>query len=276
MTAEVWMGYLVDAHDDFLVVQSPFVLNGARVFGADSDATTLAVAGLLHRLQNESIPSVSVPEGMDGQSLSIATGIEMHAEEADGEAAWDVLMSDEATVVIAKNGAEVELTALDVEVEVDAEFNEALEAAWEAELTATHVSQGAYVSRAQYEEAAMSRLSLLGQSMEAGVVWPPRFSHLVDGNVSSEHRLQRTGTVQSWTTLSAAGAPSEFSLRAPILGGVSTVFLQLDDGPKGVFLTVDDESSELIMDARMELVFRRLYGQEGFIRYGLKARSIAD
>jgi hypothetical protein len=30
------------------------------------------------------------------------------------------------------------------------------------------------------------------------------------------------------------------------------------------------------MDLRMELVFRRLYGQEGFIRYGLKARSIAD
>lgn len=235
MTAEVWMGYLVDAHEDFLVVQSPFVLNGARVFGADSDATTLAVAGLLHRLQHESIPSLSVPEGIDGQSLSIATGIEVHAEEADGEAAWDVLMSDEATVVIAKNGAEVELTALDVEVEVDAEFNDALEAAWEAELTATHVSQGAYVSRAQYEEAAMSRLSLLGQSMEEGVVWPPRFSHLVDGNVSSEHRLQRTGTVQSWTTLSAAGAPSEFSLRAPILGGVSTVFLQLDEGPKACF-----------------------------------------
>lgn len=276
MTAEVWMGYLVDAHDDFLVVQSPFVLNGARVFGADSDATTLAVAGLFHRLQHESIPSVSVPEGIDGQCLSIATGIELHPEEADGEAAWDVLMSDEATVVIAKNGAEVELTALDVEVEVDVEFNEALEAAWEAELTATHVSQGAYVSRAQYEEAAMSRLSLLGQSMEERVVWPPRFSHLVDGNASSEHRLKRTGTVQSWTTLSAAGAPSEFSLRAPILGGVSTVFLQLDDGPKGVFLTVDDESSELTMDARMELVFRRLYGQEGFIRYGLKARSIAD
>ena len=82
--------------------------------------------------------------------------------------------------------------------------------------------------------------------------------------------------MQSWTTLSAAGAPSEFSLRAPLLDGVSTVFLKLDDGPKGVFLTVDDESPDLIMGARMELVFRRLYAQEGFIRYGLKARSIDD
>ena len=82
--------------------------------------------------------------------------------------------------------------------------------------------------------------------------------------------------MQSWTTLSAAGAPSEFSLRAPILGGISTVFLALDDGPNGVFLTVDDEEPTLEMDAQMELVFRRLYAQEGFVRYGLKARAIHD
>lgn len=276
MSAEVWMGYLVDAHEDFVVVQSPFVHNGARVFGADSDATTLAVAGLLHRLQSESVESVSVPDGIDGQSLSIATGVHLHDDEAEETSPWDVLMSDEATVVIAKHDANVALTPLDVEIEVDPAFNKALEAAWETELTAAHVSQGAYVSRAQYEEAATSRLSLLGQSVADNAVWPPRYTHVVDGTPTIPHRLKRTGTVQSWTTLSAAGAPSEFSLRAPLLGGVSTVFLELDDGPKGVFLTVDDETPDLTMDARMELVFRRLYAQEGFIRYGLKARSIDD
>lgn len=276
MSAEVWMGYLVDAHEDFVVVQSPFVHNGARVFGADSDATTLAVAGLLHRLQSESVESVSVPDGIDGQSLSIATGVRLHDDEAKETSPWDVLMSDEATVVIAKHGATVALTPLDVEIEVDPAFNEALETAWKTELTAAHVSQGAYVSRAQYEEAASSRLSLLGQSAADNTVWPPRYTHVVDGTPTTTQRLKRTGSVQSWTTLSAAGAPSEFSLRAPLLGGVSTVFLKLDDGPKGVFLTVDDESPDLTMDARMELVFRRLYAQEGFIRYGLKARSIDD
>jgi hypothetical protein len=80
----------------------------------------------------------------------------------------------------------------------------------------------------------------------------------------------------TWTTLSAAGAPSEFSLRAPILGGLSTVLLQLEDGPNGVFLMVDDEDAVLAMDVQMELVFRRLYAQEGFVRYGLKARAIHD
>ena len=51
MTAEVWMGYLVDEHSDFTVVQSPFVQEKRRVFGADSDATTLAVAAVLHRIR---------------------------------------------------------------------------------------------------------------------------------------------------------------------------------------------------------------------------------
>jgi uncharacterized OB-fold protein len=59
-----------------------------------------------------------------------------------------------------------------------------------------------------------------------------------------------------------------------LLGGVCTVLLALDDGPNGVFLVVDDEDAEAFMDAPVELVVRRIYGQEGFIRYGLKARLI--
>ena len=115
-----------------------------------------------------------------------------------------------------------------------------------------------------------------GHINENRVEWPPRFSHMVGGNQPPHLQLKRTGKVQSLTTLSAAGAPSEFSLRAPILRGISTVFLALDDGPNGVFLTVDDEDPTLEMDAHMELVFRRLYAQEGFVRYGLKARAIHD
>ena len=274
MTAEVWMGYLVDHHSDYTVIQSPFVLDSVRVFGADSDATTLAVAGVLHRLQHDSIESISVPDGMDSLGLFSATNVNLHDIEAEEDAPWEVLMSDEATVVVARRNAAVELHNLDVEVEVDREFHTAMMDAWNRELSIAHVSQGAYISRAQYEEAAQSRLSMQGQVIRSNVSWPPRFSHLVNGDQPPLHQLQRAGTVQSWTTLSAAGAPSEFSLRAPLLGGISTVFLQLDDGPRGVFLTVDDEDSTFSMGARMELVFRRLYAQEGFVRYGLKARAI--
>ena len=276
MSDEVWMGYLLHHEASYTVVQSPFVLGGQRVFGADSDATTLAVAALLHRLEHDDVSVISVPEGIDASSLSAATGVALHDGDAEEEAPWEVLMSDEAIVVVSQRGATVEIPVFDVEVDVDAEFHAAIEAAWDQELSENHVSQGAYVSRAQYDEAASSRLQLHGQTNEQGVVWPPRFSHVVDGHSTSGMRLQRCGKVMTWTTLSAAGAPSEFSLRAPVLGGVSTVLLELDDGPNGVFLMVDDEESIIEMDARMELVFRRLYAQEGFVRYGLKARSIHD
>ena len=52
------------------------------------------------------------------------------------------------------------------------------------------------------------------------------------------------------------------------------MLLRLKDGPSGVFLVVDDEEPELSMELEMELVVRRIYAQEGIIRYGLKARAI--
>ena len=276
MKADVWMGYLLQIHDDFTVVQSPFVLNDARVFGADSDATTLAVAALLHRTVDELVTSVSIPDGFDARSISQATGIQSHNLDDGSTAPWDLLLSDEATVVLARHGAEVTLADLEISVDVDEGFHEAINEAWRTELSSGHVSQGAYVSQAQYQEAALPRLSLVGQTAEGAILWPPRFSHLVAGVETSNQPLKREGTIQTWTTLSAAGAPSEFSLRAPLLGGISTVLLHLDDGPKGVFLVVDDEDVDFAMDGKMELVFRRLYAQEGVVRYGLKARSIAN
>jgi uncharacterized OB-fold protein len=274
MTAEVWMGYLVDATPDFTVVQSPFVRGGVRVFGADSDATTMAVAVVLHRLQHEAISTLGVPDGIDAATVSVACSVNTELDESDEEPTWDLLLSDEATLILARQGAPIELTPMDVEIEVDEAFHAALEQAWSLELLATHVSQGAYVSKSQYEEAVRSRLMLEGQLATAGIVWPPRYSGLVDHQPVEHQRLVPRGVILSWTTLSASGAPSEFALRAPLLGGISTVLLALEDGPNGVFLMVDDEEGKLEIGDSMELVLRRIYAQEGFIRYGLKARSI--
>jgi uncharacterized OB-fold protein len=271
MSAEVWMGYLLDHQPAFTVVQSPFVHEGERVFGADSDATTLAVASILHRLQHDNVTHVSVPEGINAATVAVATGVSLHDDD-EHPATWDLLLSDEATVVLARHDADVELAAMDVEIEVDSEFKQAMDMAWEQQHH--HVSQGAYVSQAQYEEAARPRLLLEGQHGEQGAVWPPRYSPHSNERVPAPLRLARVGRVQTWTTLSAAGAPSEFALRAPVLGGISTVLLHLEDGPNGVFLVVDDEEFTPEMDGRMELVLRRIYAQEGFIRYGLKARPI--
>lgn len=267
----VWHGYLLSHHEDFTVIQSPFTLNDVRVFGADSDPTTLAVAALVHRIGIDPITSVSVPEGMDGETLAAACGVQVAKEDDLDDCPWDLMMSDEAVVVLAKQGAAVTVPQLDVAVPVMVDEHEALELAWRKELNHQHVSQGAFVSEAAYVEGAEARLAMLAQRNGDRVVWPPRYG---EHGVSEITGMRRTGRVVSWTALSAAGAPSEFALRAPLLGGLSTVLLQLDDGPNGVFLLVDDEDHDVTMDASVELVLRRLYAQEGFMRYGLKGRLV--
>lgn len=274
MSSLIWKGYLLHAEPSFTLVQSPFTHRGERVFGADSDATTLAVAAVQHRISEQSITMVTVPEGIDTQTLISSTGIMVADESTFDNCEWDLLLSDEATVVLMQRGTEVALPQFDVDIPVDPEFYAAIEGAWVDEMQITNVSQGAYVSVAQYEEAAASRLGLVGQKVPGGMTWPPRQMDGEERANAEDTPLVHIGSVQSWTRLSAAGAPSEFSIRAPLLGGISTVLLRLKDGPSGVFLVVDDEEPELSMELEMELVVRRIYAQEGIIRYGLKARAI--
>jgi len=110
------------------------------------------------------------------------------------------------------------------------------------------------------------------------MIWPPR-QRTDDGELlpaSTNTYVGLRGKIQSWTTLSAAGAPSEFAHRAPILGGLTSILVKLETNPSGVFLMVDDEEPEIDFDIDVELVVRRIYAQDGFIRYGRKARVVFE
>ena len=78
-------------------------------------------------------------------------------------------------------------------------------------------------------------------------------------------KLSDMATILTWTRLSAAGAPSEFSGRAPTLGGVSTVLVEFEEGPKGVFMLADDETKNPAIDGTVRFEVRRLFGQEGLM-----------
>ena len=79
------------------------------------------------------------------------------------------------------------------------------------------------------------------------------------------------GRVVSWTRLIAAGCPSEFAIRAPVLDGLTSMILAFDEGPSGVFLHADGHPSEVAIDDEVNLVVRRIYAQDGMLRYGRKA-----
>jgi uncharacterized OB-fold protein len=134
------------------------------------------------------------------------------------------------------------------------------------------VSQGAYVSQAQHIVASASRLGLKAQNDNGTIVWPPRQLNSKGSRIErSTTTLSEPATILTWTRLSAAGAPSEFSGRAPLLDGVSTVLVAFDEGPKGVFMLADDEKGAPAVDGKVRFEVRRLYGQDGMMHYGLKA-----
>ena len=158
--------------------------------------------------------------------------------------------------------------------EIDAELYQQINLAWEKETSIDNVSQGAYISSQQYSESLSSRLKLIAQ-FEQKAIWPPRQLN-EDGTVINdpEVQLNRTCKIESWTKLSAAGAPSEFSIRAPLLDGISTVYVSFEEGTRGVFLLTDDQNKKPEIGLSGEIVVRKIYSQEGEIRYGTKVQLI--
>ena len=278
----VWKGYLACVGEDSCVVQSPWYLGDDCVFGADSDYTTLAIAAIqLLQSKGTQINSINALNDVEASIISMATGVEvMQTSNDDSEeltADWDLCISDDARVVVCKTDCEVELWEPEGGLEVDEEFHQQITLAWEKECLPEHVSQGAYVSQQQYQEGAAARLNLMSQKVDGELIWPPRQMD-AKGSLMPQAStpLHGVATIESWTKLAAAGAPSEFSIRAPLLGGITTVFVRFEQGPRGVFLLVDDEDNNPKIGDQVQFAIRRIYAQEAYIRYGLKCQIIRE
>ena len=274
-----WQGYLGMFDENALMIQTPYIHNDVLVFGADSDYTTMAIAGL-HLLSSRGIilSDIRSLPLVNPSAVKSATGVNVLCGEEEEACEWNLLVGEEATLVFT-NDLERDLGfhgPSDLE-SMDSTFYTDMETAWERELSTTHVSQGAYVSEAAYMEGAEARLGFMAQSNNHALVWPPR---QMDGKgrrmQQANSPLLASAVVESWTKLSAAGAPSEFALRAPILGGIQTVFVRFEQGPCGVFLIADDEQYEPSIGDQVTFVVRRIYAQEGLVRYGMKAIPVTN
>lgn len=260
-------GYLILSKSNSFTISSPYTVDGNRVFGHDSDYTTMAISIIKHLVSNEiEFTIASVDEKINFEVLQIATGIQLV------ENGQNLACGDDASVYLSSTEhSTIELQGTPSTL-MDANLYRSMQMAWKTELDIRNISQGAYVSKQQYDESLSSRLSLIAQNDDK-IIWPPRQMNSDGVNLSKEStNLSPKANVLTWTKLSAAGAPSEFAIRAPILGGLSTVMVEFDEGPRGVFLMVDDEDREPKIGDSVEFVVRMLYGQEGIVRYGTKAR----
>jgi len=254
-----WQGNLACLRIDGVMVKSRHTIDGTHVFGPDSDHTTLAISGLSLLSEECTISSVGIDGNIDESVLS-ACGYSV-----DEESEWTISCGEEACVSISKGA--IQKGQVDG-FEIDKNFHSQITEAWMTELSA--VSQGAFVSEQAYLSSLSARLNLTSQKLDDSLIWPPR-EMIGNSRPVDSIPLRTSGVIESWTKLSAGGAPSEFSLRAPILEGISTVFVRLIDGPCGVFLIADDEGELPRIGGKVGFAIRRLYAQDGMIRYGLKA-----
>ena len=263
---EPWQGYLVNSTGDYHYICSPWKFAGACVFGFDSDYTTMAIALVRYLTSNgHQITLSDIDEKVSKSTLLAATEVT-----PDGSK-HNLLCNTDASLTIASGKQPNPDLPIDVMRDLDADIYNDISTAWLEELNERNISQGAYISGQQYGESLEARLSLVAQD-HGSLIWPQRQLDAAGNKIDQIYKkIEPAGVITSWTKLSAAGAPSEFALRAPILGGISTVMIQTTDGPNGVFLLVDDGSVEPIIGKSVELVVRRLYAQEGVMRYGLKA-----
>ncbi len=260
-------GYLISSESNSFTIYSPYIVDDNRVFGHDSDYTTMAISLIKHLVINEvEFTIVSVDEKINFEVLQIATDIQL------SENGRILGCGDDASLYLSSTKqSTVDQLAIPSTL-MDVNLYQSMQIAWKSELDIRNISQGAYVSKQQYDESLSSRLSLIAQNDDK-IIWPPRQMNSDGVTLSKEStNLSPKANVLTWTKLSAAGAPSEFAIRAPILGGLSTVMVEFDEGPKGVFLVVDDEDIVPKIGDSVEFVVRMLYGQEGIVRYGTKAR----
>ena len=274
-----WQGYLGMFDENALMMQTPYIHNDVLVFGADSDYTTMAIAGL-HLLSSRGIilSDIRSLPLVNPSAVKSATGVNVLCGEEEEPCEWNLLVGEEATLVFTNDlDRDLGFHGPSELESMDSTFYTDMETAWQRELSTTHVSQGAYVSEAAYMEGAEARLGFMAQSNNHALVWPPR---QMDGEgrrmQQANSPLLASAVVESWTKLSAAGAPSEFALRAPILGGIQTVFVRFEQGPCGVFLIADDEQYEPSIGDQVTFVVRRIYAQEGLVRYGMKAIPVTN
>ena len=248
---------------------------GQEWAGSDGDRLTIA----LQLLQSETASTIQIDSLVESleytPSTPIASIIESTTDwRVDPDGQYRLIASNSSVIVaLTKDENIVQWPDLSLGKSIDEEHKSAINEAWKNEVSG--VSQGAYISQSQHVLAMPSRLGLHAQEDSSRIIWPPRQLNSEGERISpATNKLDRSASILTWTRLSAAGAPSEFSLRAPLLGGISTVLVEFASGPKGVFMLADDEEGQASIDQEVSFEVRRLYGQDNLIHYGLKALLI--
>lgn len=133
---------------------------------------------------------------------------------------------------------------------------------------------GAHLSVPIYRRSLPQRLRLEGsRCQECELVQFPPLPHCpaCHGRRLSPFRLSGRGVIHAVTEVTAAGAPPEFAAQVQADGAYCVAIIELEEGAKITAQLVGFGAPPAIGQAVVAVV-RRLYDEEGVIRYGFKFR----
>ncbi len=132
----------------------------------------------------------------------------------------------------------------------------------------------AHVSVPMYWRTIPQRYRLVGLRCKAcgKVNFPPKgvCKYCNASSEFTEVRLSGKGKVHTFTLIGAGGAPPEFAEQEKAGGVYPVTIVELEEGPKviGQMADVNPKDVTIGMPVRAEL--RRIYEEEGVVRYGFK------
>lgn len=130
-----------------------------------------------------------------------------------------------------------------------------------------------YVSLPLYGASIGERLRLeAGRCSDCGTLaYPQRPVCLhCGGRDFALERLAGKGRIHTFTVLAPGGAPAEFDAQQTMTGALAVAVIDLAEGVRLTAQIADAPAESLRIGLPVRAVVRRLYEQEGEIRYGTK------
>lgn len=135
---------------------------------------------------------------------------------------------------------------------------------------------GAHISIPMYRRTVPRRYRLVGQKcLNCGRInFPPKAvcRYCLTGTEFADVPLSGRGTVYSYTIIAGGGAPPEFADLARCRGSYPVALVELEEGPRIIAQLVETTPQNIYIGMPVEAVFRRIYEEEGVVRYGYKFR----
>lgn len=139
----------------------------------------------------------------------------------------------------------------------------------------------AYISLPSYVASLPQRYRLIGQKCRKSghIIFPPRMMCPECSSIEFEdYPLSGRGNIFTFTIVSRGGGPSEFDDQQNMTGPYAVAIIKLEEGPLVAGQLTDCKAvpESFYIGMPVEAVIRRLYEQEGLVRYSFKFRPVLN